>query len=87
MFPSTSPSRIHGPTTCSHLGLFPEVLDGKPSTALSQTEYKNINPCWIDTLSIDQADYEDKQRQIPLIGLIYGNAVVVAIVTKETFGL
>jgi Heterokaryon incompatibility protein (HET) len=66
---------------------FSESSGSRAVHSLSQTEYKDTNYCWIDTLSIDQVDDEDKQRQIPLMGLIYGNAVVVAIVTKEPFGL
>ena len=55
--------------------------------SLSSTEYKNIEYCWIDTLSIDQEDPEDKQRQIPLMGDIYGNAEVVAITVTDSFGI
>ena len=49
--------------------------------------FPHIHHCWIDTLCIDQNDEEDKQRQIPLMSEIYGNADVVAIVLAIPFGL
>ena len=49
---------------------------------LSGVEY-----CWIDTFCIDQNDAEDKKRQVPLMGEIYGKAVAVAIVFKTSIGL
>ena len=64
---------------------FQETLGRKAIACLSDTEYKHIDYCWIDTLCIDQSDPEDKQRQIPLMGDIYGNAAVVVILTLEPF--
>ena len=49
--------------------------------------YPNVEHCWIDTLCIDQSDPEDKKRQIPLMGEIYGKAEVVAIIFKTAIGL
>ncbi|KAI9640394.1 hypothetical protein NHQ30_011139 [Ciborinia camelliae] len=47
--------------------------------------FPDIKYCWIDTICIDQNDEEDKKRQIPLMGDIYGNAHVVVIVTTCDF--
>lgn len=47
--------------------------------------FPDIKYCWIDTICIDQNDEEDKKRQIPLMGDIYGNAEVVVIVTTCDF--
>ena len=47
----------------------------------------SIRYCWIDTLCIDQEDPEDKRRQIPLMGEIYGKAEAVVIVYKFSMGL
>ena len=46
-----------------------------------------VEHCWIDTFCIDQNDVEDKKRQIPLMGDIYGRAEAVAIVFKTPIGL
>lgn len=54
---------------------------------LESEEHTKIGYCWIDTLCIDQNDNGDKKRQIPLMGKIYGDAEVVAIVVKEHLGL
>lgn len=70
--------------------LFPTGLSyqNTPGTkalkCLATSEYKDIEYYWIDTLCIDQNDPEDKQRQIPLMGDIYGNANVVVILTSES---
>jgi hypothetical protein len=48
--------------------------------------YAEISHRWIDTLCIDQDDPEDKQRQIPPMSQIYGNAVAVAILVNQPFG-
>lgn len=53
---------------------------------LSQS-YPDVEYCWIDTFCIDQNDVEDKKRQIPLMGGIYGTAVAVAIIFKTPIGL
>jgi hypothetical protein len=50
-------------------------------------KYSKIAYCWIDTLCIDQNDDGDKQRQIPLMGQIYGGADTVAILVKDHLGL
>ncbi|CAD6446047.1 2ed1829e-25a6-415b-8ed4-e43cd78d2a94 [Sclerotinia trifoliorum] len=47
--------------------------------------FPDIKYCWIDTICIDQNNEEDKKRQIPLMGDIYGNAEVVVIVTTCDF--
>ena len=65
---------------------FQETLGKKAVACVSDSECKNIRYCWIDTLCIDQNDPEDKRRQIPLMGDIYGNAQVVIIVTREHLG-
>ncbi|MCJ1359090.1 MAG: hypothetical protein MMC33_009090 [Icmadophila ericetorum] len=66
---------------------FRETPGRKALDTISTTEYRNIKYYWIDTLCIDQSDPMDKQRQIPLMGDIYGSAEVVSIVTKIPFGL
>lgn len=66
---------------------FQETPGSKAIECLSDPDCKAITYCWIDTLCIDQNDPEDKQRQIPLMGDIYGNAQVVIIVTGECLGL
>lgn len=66
---------------------FQETLGSRAIASLSDSKYKEIVYCWIDTLCIDQNDPEDKRRQIPLMGDIYGNAQVVVIVTGECLGL
>ena len=53
---------------------------------LSQS-FPNVQYCWIDTLCIDQADPEDKKRQIPLMGEIYSKAEAVAIISGTPIGL
>lgn len=74
-------------------GLFPPgvsfraAIGSKALDTLSCTQYKSIPYCWVDTLCIDQNDPLDKERQIPLMGDIYGRAEVVVIVTRESFGL
>ena len=62
---------------------------GHPSLekVLTLTDFQHIQHCWTDTICIDQNDPADKERQIPLMGEIYGKAVVVAIITRENFGL
>lgn len=66
---------------------FLKTLGSSAVHSLSHTEFQDVAYCWVDTLCIDQTDEEDKQRQIPLMGLIYGNAQVVAIVTEYPLGL
>lgn len=66
---------------------FEETHGRKAIACLSDSEFQNVTYCWIDTLCIDQNDPEDKRRQIPLMGSIYGNAEVVIIVTRERLGL
>ena len=66
---------------------FPETRGRRAIACLADTEYNSISYCWIDTLCIDQSDPADKQRQIPLMGDIYGNAAVVVILTLEHFGI
>ena len=39
-----------------------------------------VTYCWIDTLCIIQDDDEDKHRQIPLMGKIFGKAIAVVII-------
>jgi hypothetical protein len=41
--------------------------------------------CWADTWSIDQNDPDDKLRQIPLMGNIYGDAQIVIITVDNVF--
>ena len=66
---------------------FRAATGSKALDTLSCTQYESIPYCWVDTLCIDQNDPLDKERQIPLMGSIYGQAEVVVIVTKESFGL
>lgn len=54
---------------------------------LIDQNFPKIHHCWVDTLCIDQADPKDKQRQIPNMGTIYGNAEAVAIVMNTALGL
>ncbi|KAI4182115.1 MAG: hypothetical protein L6R41_006191 [Letrouitia leprolyta] len=49
--------------------------------------FPDVDYCWVDTFCIDQNDADDKKRQIPLMGEIYGKAVAVAIVFKTPIGL
>ncbi|RDW56565.1 hypothetical protein BP6252_14093 [Coleophoma cylindrospora] len=52
-----------------------------------RSHFPDIIYCWIDTICIDQNDEDDKKRQIPLMGDIYGNAQAVVIVTTSDFGI
>lgn len=45
-----------------------------------------VEHCWIDNYCIKQNDEADKMQQIPLMGDIYSNAEVVAIVLTCEFG-
>jgi hypothetical protein len=47
--------------------------------------FPDITYCWIDTICIDQNDEEDKKRQIPVMGGVYGNVQAVVIVTTYEF--
>ena len=62
---------------------FRQMKGWKHIKSLVSSHYSYINHCWIDTLCIDQNDPDDKQRQIPLMGEIYGNAELVAITVME----
>ena len=63
-----------------------ETAGSKSLEWIFTSDIKEIQHGWIDTLCIDQNDPEDKQRQIPLMGDIYGNAQVVVIVAGECLG-
>jgi len=52
----------------------------KAVQATAKQRYPAIEWCWIDTLCIDQNDDVDKQRQIPLMGQIFGDAKAVVII-------
>lgn len=67
--------------------LFQDTPGRRALECLAGSEWKEISHCWIDTLCIDQNDPEDKHRQIPLMGEIYGNAQVVIILIRECLGL
>lgn len=52
-----------------------------------QQRFKGITHCWADTISIDQSSDDDKHRQIPLMGRIFGDAVAVFILQRISLGL
>ncbi|KAL2051862.1 hypothetical protein ABVK25_007777 [Lepraria finkii] len=66
---------------------FPQQPGAKAIKCLFSQSFPNVQYCWIDTLCIDQADPEDKKRQIPLMGEIYGKAEAVAIISGTPIGL
>jgi hypothetical protein len=64
---------------------FNQTLGGNMMQKCIRSMFPRIKYCWTDTICIDQNDEEDKQRQIPLMGEIYGNAQAVVIVTTCDF--
>lgn len=50
-------------------------------------KFKDIEHCWTDTLCIDQSSDDDKHRQIPLMGRIFGDAAAVLILLRTALGL
>ncbi|PQE05959.1 Heterokaryon incompatibility protein [Rutstroemia sp. NJR-2017a BBW] len=64
---------------------FNQTLGGKMMQNSVRSLFPGIKYCWTDTVCIDQNDEEDKQRQIPVMGDIYGNAHAVVIVTTCDF--
>ncbi|OAL54556.1 HET domain protein [Pyrenochaeta sp. DS3sAY3a] len=59
---------------------------GTAIRTLISERYPSIQHCWIDNFCIKQDDAADKAEQIPLMGDIYRNAQVVAIVLTTEFG-
>jgi hypothetical protein len=47
--------------------------------------FPDILHCWVDTICIDQDNEKDKERQIPLMGEIYGKAHAVIIITTSEY--
>jgi hypothetical protein len=47
--------------------------------------FAGIMHCWVDTICIDQSNEKDKERQIPLMGDIYGKAHAVIITTTNEY--
>ncbi|KAM3068495.1 hypothetical protein ACMFMF_009311 [Clarireedia jacksonii] len=64
---------------------FSQTLGGSMMQKSVRSIFPAIKYCWTDTICIDQNDEDDKQRQIPLMGEIYGNAHAVVIVTTCDF--
>ncbi|KAH6647830.1 heterokaryon incompatibility [Truncatella angustata] len=52
-----------------------------------QQRYPSIKHCWVDTICIDQKDVDDKIRQIPLMGEIFGKAEGVLIILSCELGM
>ncbi|KAI1326771.1 heterokaryon incompatibility protein-domain-containing protein [Xylariaceae sp. FL0255] len=55
--------------------------------ATLKQRYPSITSCWVDTICIDQKDEDDKLRQIPLMGEIFGNAEAVLIILGCDLGM
>jgi hypothetical protein len=66
---------------------FKNTTGGKMIQNSVRSLFPDIKHCWIDTICIDQNDEDDKKRQIPLMGDIYGNAEAVAIVVTCEFSI
>lgn len=73
--------------------LFPPGVDFLASpgrSALVATlaqRYPTITSCWVDTICINQDDEDDKLRQIPMMGDIFGGAEAVLIILGCVFGM
>lgn len=66
---------------------FKNTMGGKIIQNSVRSLFPDIEHCWIDTICINQIDEDDKKRQIPLMGDIYGKAEAVVIVTTCEFGI
>ncbi|KAI5798588.1 heterokaryon incompatibility protein-domain-containing protein [Pyronema domesticum] len=62
---------------------FPDTLGAEILRAIDT----GIEYVWIDTYCIDQSDPEDKARQIPMMGEIYGAAEGVVVVLGTNLGI
>lgn len=73
--------------------LFPQGVDflaspGRAAILVTlEQRYPSIEFCWVDTICIDQNDDDDKLRQIPLMGKIFGNAQAVLIILGCELGM
>jgi hypothetical protein len=73
--------------------LFPPGVDFLASpgraavVATLRQRYPSITFCWVDTICIDQNDEDDKLRQIPLMGRIFGGAEAVLIILGCVIGI
>ncbi|KAI9148314.1 Short-chain dehydrogenase/reductase ABA4 [Paramyrothecium foliicola] len=73
--------------------LFPTGVDFLASpgrSALIATlaqRYPTITSCWVDTICINQNDEDDKLRQIPMMGEIFGGAEAVLIILGCVLGM
>jgi hypothetical protein len=59
---------------------------GKAIQSTLSNRFPSLRYCWIDNFCIKQDDDADKAEQIPLMGLIYRNAVAVLIVLSCQIG-
>ncbi|KAK7213799.1 hypothetical protein V2G26_020977 [Clonostachys chloroleuca] len=73
--------------------LFPPGVDFLASPGCSalvatlEQRYRTITLCWVDTICIDQNDEDDKLRQIPMMGEIFGGAEAVLIILGCVLGM
>jgi len=49
--------------------------------------FPEVHHCWVDNFCIKQDDEDDKLQQIPLMGVIYHNAIAVIVVLSCELGL
>lgn len=74
MFPVSRPCDV----TCEGFKMISRYLETVQE--ISRPKY-----CWMDTWCIDQTSSEDKAHQIPLMGTVYRQAIIVVITLRHRF--